>query len=231
LVVEFAELADRPTTPEAIVEWAEIYGLLGFPDTDVVSVDAGFMIFNVKGQGRRDSVTRFATAVREVSACLRLYEVATAPEMDPSVVEIYAECLPLKARRPWEHSANQQDRRRVLRMVGRTVQTRVVEGCHPQLQLTSAGTFTFGWGFRNLLGAIWLQMAWLLATGEDAPRCRLLDCDRIITFEPSEAPIEPGLKKNARGKYKTRSDRVFCKDRPCKQKYHYRKKAGWPNYV
>ena len=24
---------------------------------------------------------------------------------------------------------------------------------------------------------------------------------------------------------------LFCKDRGCKQKYHYRKKAGWAGYV
>ena len=29
---------------------------------------------------------------------------------------------------------------------------------------------------------------------------------------------------------KTRVDREFCKGRGCKQKYHYRKKAGWPGY-
>ena len=41
---------------------------------------------------------------------------------------------------------------------------------------------------------------------------------------------DPELKKNARGKYKTRVDREFCKGRGCKQKYHYRKKAGWSGY-
>ena len=74
-------------------------------------------------------------------------------------------------------------------------------------------------------------MAWLLAAGDGARRCKLPDCFHVVAFEPSEAPIEPGLKKDARGKYKTRSDRVFCKDHGCKQKYHYRKQAGWPGYV
>ena len=52
----------------------------------------------------------------------------------------------------------------------------------------------------------------------------------MIHFEPGHAPADPGLKKNARGKYKTRIDREFCKGRGCKQKYHYRKKAGWLVY-
>ena len=84
---------------------------------------------------------------------------------------------------------------------------------------------------KTLLGAIWLHMAWLLeAEGERVRRCKLPGCLRVIHFEPGHAPADSGLKKNARGKYKTRVDREFCKDRPCKQNYHYRKKAGWPGY-
>ena len=54
--------------------------------------------------------------------------------------------------------------------------------------------------------------------------CRLPDCRRVITFEPGEPSYE--ISRPGRGTYKTRSDRVFCRDRACKQKYHYRKKAG-----
>jgi hypothetical protein len=41
---------------------------------------------------------------------------------------------------------------------------------------------------------------------------------------------DPGLKKNACGTYKPHVDREFYKARGCKQKYHYRKKVGWPGY-
>jgi len=44
------------------------------------------------------------------------------------------------------------------------------------------------------------------------------------------AKRDHGLKKNARGTYKTHIDREVCKGRGCKQKYHYRKKVGWPGY-
>jgi hypothetical protein len=115
-------------------------------------------------------------------------------------------------------------------MVGGTVLTRVVEGCYPQLHLKRIGDFAFGWSFKNLLGAIWLQLAWLLASGDGARRCKLPDCFRIVAFEPSQPPIEPGLRKNARGKYKTRADKVFCSHGHT-AKYSYRKKAGWPGYV
>ena len=84
---------------------------------------------------------------------------------------------------------------------------------------------------KTLLGAIWLHMAWLLeAEGERVRRCKLPGCLHVVHFEPGESPEDPGLKKNPRGRYKTRVDREFCKGRGCKQKYHYRKKAGWPGY-
>jgi hypothetical protein len=40
----------------------------------------------------------------------------------------------------------------------------------------AVGRFALSWGFENLLGAIWLHMAWLLeAEGERVRRCKLLD--------------------------------------------------------
>jgi hypothetical protein len=82
-----------------------------------------------------------------------------------------------------------------------------------------------------LLGAIWLHMAWLLeAKGEQVRRCKLPGCLRVVHFEPGQPPADPELKKNVRGRYKTRVDCEFCKGRGCKQKYHYRRKAGWPGY-
>jgi hypothetical protein len=92
---------------------------------------------------------------------------------------------------------------------------------------------------RRLLGAIWIQMAWLLENESSVRFCRLPACRRVITFEPGKSADEIGtikdaegrFKRNARGKYKTRSDRTFCRGRGCKQKYNYRKKAGWHGYV
>jgi hypothetical protein len=72
--------------------------------------------------------------------------------------------------------------------------------------------------------------AWLLASGDDARWCKLPDCPHIIACESSEPPIDPGLKKNARGKYKTRADKVFCCHAHA-AKYSYRKRAGWFGYV
>ena len=133
----------------------------------------------------------------------------------------------------------------LLHEVGMTASRRLQEHCLPQMTIYRRGTllptgrrhlrptgkFALSWGFKNLLGAIWLRMAWLLeAESEQVRRCKLPGCLRVIHFESGEPATDPGLRKNVRGKYKTAVDRVFCKGRGCKQKYHYRKKAGWPGY-
>jgi hypothetical protein len=123
-------------------------------------------------------------------------------------------------------------------VLGKLIQLRLEEHCYPKFSVythnrLATGRFALSWGFRGLIGAIWLHMAWLLeAEEENVTRCKLPGCLRVIHFEPGEPAIDPDpRRKNVRGRYKTRSDREFCKDRGCKQKYHYRRTAGWPGYV
>lgn len=252
LVVELAELAEKEITPEAVKRWAEVYGLLGFPDEDLVEADdpseelqipagLGFMKFQVRYMGRRDSVQRFAQAASEVRACLRIYEAITADE-EVELESLYplVALLPRKAVAPLGRMESHPGGKRswLFRVIGSLVQMRLNEYCYPHLAVytyggVATGKFSLVWGFRNLIGAIWLHMAWLLeAEGARVRRCKLPGCLRIVHFEPSEPVVNPDPRRtNVRGKYKTRSDRVFCKGRGCKQKYHYRKKAGWRGYI
>jgi hypothetical protein len=64
-----------------------------------------------------------------------------------------------------------------------------------------------------------LQMYFLLTS---APRtlCHSPECNRVITIEESVPAQNPGLRKNARGKYKTRTDKTFC-SKACANRYHY----------
>jgi hypothetical protein len=232
LVVDLAYLAEKEITAEVVLRWAKNYGLLGVPEDDVVQISTEFGNYHHKGQGRRESVARFAEVADEIRTCLRDYEAANNGDgpLDLEALSASSGPLPMKVLRPWERRAG-EERRWVLRVVGRMVQTRISEHCYPKLSHYPGGRFALSYGFKNLLGAVWLQMAWLLsAHQDDITRCELLDCFRVITFEPGEQP-PLDAPKGERGKYKTREDRKFCKDRPCKQKYHYRKKAGWPGYV
>lgn len=83
---------------------------------------------------------------------------------------------------------------------------RVEPGTHDPSRLVA------GWRFTNLLGAMYLQMYWLMASGGRAvTRCEY--CRRIISL----APPLPGTRK-------PRGDKRFC-DSNCRQKNHQRKRS------
>ena len=236
LVVELAKLAEKEITPEKVLGWAQVYGLLGIRDKTNCTHDE-FVHPRDKGWGQRESVRQFAQAAGEIKACLRTYEaLPTEEDLDLDKLSSDAGPLPLEALRQG-HRREGEERLRLFRFLGSLVHTRLKEHCYPQFTTYTRGGLADGrfalspWGFKTLLGAIWLHMASLLeAEGERVRRCKLPGCLRVIHFEPGDPPADPGLKKNPRGRYKTRVDREFCKGRGCKQKYHYRKKADWSGY-
>jgi hypothetical protein len=245
LVVNLANLADHPITPEAIVGWAEDYGLLASSREEDVLERPGLMDQErISGFGCRESVSEFARAAAEVRTCLRTYEALRRPD-DLDLKKLSSEVgpLPEDALRPWNRERG-HERAWLFGLLGRMIQMRLHEHCYPQFNIYTrggypTGTFALSWGFHSLLGAIWIQMAWLLENQDSVRFCRLHDCRRVITFELGKSADELGtikdaegnFKREARGEYKTRSDRVFCRDRACKQKYNYRKKAGWDEYT
>jgi hypothetical protein len=246
-VVELARLADDPITPEAVVGWAEDYGLLASSREEDVLERPGLLgQERISGYGCRESMSGFAKAAGEVRTCLRTYEALRRDE-DLELEKLSSEVgpLPVDAMRPWEREQG-HERAWLFGVLGRMTQMRLHEHCYPQFNIYTrggypTGRFALSWGFYNLLGAIWIQMAWLLEAAESSVRfCRLPDCRRVVTFEEGKSADEIGtikddegnFKRNARGKYRTRSDRVFCPHpRICKQKYHSRKNAGWQGYA
>jgi hypothetical protein len=229
LAVDLANLADKAITPEAVVGWAEVYGLLA-PSSEPAVLNAFPDITDI---AFRESVSEFARAAGEVRTCLRTYGALQSDE-DLDLEKLASELSPLpqEAIRPQERKQG-HERAWLFGVLGRMTQMRLHEHCYPQFNIYTrggypTGRFALSWGFHNLLGAIWIQIAWLLESQGSVRFCRLPDCRRVITFESGKPSYE--ISKPGRGKYKTRSDRVFCPDRPCKQKYHYRKKVGWNGY-
>jgi hypothetical protein len=156
--------------------------------------------------------------VRRAAWCLALYEAATAPDgPDTDALERHeADGDTLEERKEW-----------ALKAAGNHVDDQLTEECYPKLYrqvLARSGEtvgFTQGWGFHSLLGAMYLQMAWLMSEGSNAPRCKGPGCHRIIRIGDLEQPaVDPRLKKNARGRYRTRKDKEFC-SRNCKEKWRY----------
>jgi len=109
----------------------------------------------------------------------------------------------------------------VLDFIDETIHERVTGECHPRLYRQKDGTARRGWGFKSLLGAMWLQMMWLRsAPADEVDRCPW--CGKTIAFEPQpEQPeIGPGSKENARRKYRPRDDKTFCNPR-CRANWNY----------
>jgi hypothetical protein len=67
------------------------------------------------------------------------------------------------------------------------------------------------WSFSDLLGAMYLQMYWLIAAGGNVTRCEY--CARIISLaRPGPSARKPPQHKR------------FC-DKSCRQSYHYHEKV------
>lgn len=229
LLLDFARLPDRgEITAEAVKEWAEVYGLLGIPGVAEMHHQYGFA---PAWAARRESVARFADEAREVNGCLRLYEAAVRREGGPdrAAVEAVVGHDPVRAYQ-LSGTADHEVEEWAVGKVLSTVQGRLREETFWQLYRYRSGKVVGAWGFKSLLGAIWMQFSWLLESDTRVTRCKVHDCRRVVAFEPGE-PWAADAPKGVRGGYKTRKDREFCKDRPCKQKYWDRKKRGKPGYV
>ena len=104
LIVDLAELADKPITPQPVVDWAETYGLLASSRSEDVLEQPGLVgPERISGFGCRESVPSFEKAAKEIRTCLRAYEALREPE-DLNLAELSARTdpLPTEALRPWE---------------------------------------------------------------------------------------------------------------------------------
>jgi hypothetical protein len=224
LFLEFARLADEgkldnaPTVREldtdrntdTALEWAWEHGVLGLTRTPPGEFDfRGAYTYG----GEEDTVAAFAYEAWVANGCLRLYEAATAEELDVEVISSYmtprgkARVGPTLAR----------IRASALDAVATETQGRIAGNVYPAL-CGKAGRLAPGWSFTSLLGAMWLQMFWLLTATKAPQRCRT--CDQIISYEQPEQPTQ-GTKRNDRSAgYRTRRDKNYC-DKTCRDRHHY----------
>lgn len=72
--------------------------------------------------------------------------------------------------------------------VGSRVQEKLSTECFPQLYLSYGDAFEPSCGFRSLLGAMYLQMYWLMTAKGEGRRCKGPGCHKFITFEQPEQP-------------------------------------------
>jgi hypothetical protein len=221
LFLKFARLADGgldqgdagklDTEKNAAValSWAHDYGVLGLTSVE----DDGLRGTSTKG-GEADTVEAFAREAWTANDCLRLYEAATAETLDADLIASY---IPSRARAFAATPAS--TRAWALGAVASETQRKVAGNAYPALY-GDVGRFVPGWDFMNLLGAMWLQMFWLLTASEAPRRCKNWECDKIIAYEQPDQSTR-GTKKNDRsGGYITRIDKTFCSKR-CSNRYNY----------
>ncbi|PLS85159.1 MAG: hypothetical protein CYG60_14100 [Actinobacteria bacterium] len=231
--VKPTELAERPKEEpfarELVLYWAQRYGVLGIRDVDVVAHDDGESTGVTIGAARRESVRRFYEEAFALNRCLRLYEAAMG-EGGPNraMVEEAVAHEPLWAYQ-LRHQPDAEVEEWVLGKVLQTVQRRLSDESHSQLYRYDTGEVVGGLGFRSLLGAMWMQMSWLLMSDTAVKRCMVHDCRKVVSFESEGAPPSAAT-TSLHEKRKRRSDIKFCPNGRCKQRYWARKKAGWPGY-
>lgn len=229
LFLEFAGLADDGhTTLDVMMDWVERYGVLGLEGRETRGLEPqGFA--HLRG-GPLDNLRSFGIEARRANAVLRLYEAATNPDgPDVDKIRRYEEWFSTRAiLRAYGHrldsSAGLRDA--ALGWVAGTVRRTVADDCYPELY-QERDTFRSGYGFKSLLGAMYLQMMWLMISTGEIRRCQGPGCNRIITFEQPDQPIEDsGLRKNPRGRYRTRKDKRFCSDNCRVKNYQQRRRIA-----
>jgi len=204
---------DTDKNADAALDWIRTFGVLGLTPVEV----DGFRGASTRG-GKADTVASFAAEAWRANTCLRLYEAATAEEMDKDFIasRMYPRdkaffTRTLARTREW-----------ALNIVATETQKKIAGNAYPALY-GEVGRFVAGWSFTNLLGAMWLQMFWLLTATEAPRRCRNWECGKIIALDQPIYPTE-GKKRNDRSNgYRTRIDRQFCPDNNdrCKNRYNY----------
>jgi hypothetical protein len=147
--------------------------------------------------GTHETVEAFVLEAYEANLALKLYAAATAKTLSMSDIERYMsndvpERLP-KRDRFTEREVWSQDeglaRAWALERVLETVNMKIEHDVYPIL-VGEPGAYKEGWGFKSLLGAMWLQMRAFILGDESYGRCARCN-------EPF---------------YKSRRDRTYCNE-------------------
>ncbi len=251
LFLDFARLPDENREgivgPQEMMGWVRHFGLLGVgreesvsgiptneigpvvthgslrPEDAVVALkgvaDGGEDPTSV-GDGRAESLSRFSGAIDDARRGLRLYEAAT------DTGELGADRL--RGMHPQGDATPLDElRREALAEADRYVAHYLESETYLTSYRRDDGTHARVPSTRSLLGAMWLQMSFLMEAGENVTRCRFEGCINIVDYEkpPPEAlpsAVTEGTRRR-RGRYKTRKDKGFCSDN-CRAKQHYRDK-------
>jgi hypothetical protein len=212
LFKRFADLADGEITQDVWKGWIADYGTLGLQKE-----------VNPSRGGPAESFSAFVQEASGAADLLRLYEAAA----DPTVVDqayireyLYPEQVP-------EGVSAARDAALFLVDVG--VQEKLEKECFPLFHRKRDGMALLSHGFRSLLGAMYLQMAFLRSGTTAARVCQGPGCNRTIDLSAPETEKEKD-KRLARGERKVSKtyDNKKYHSKACKQAAYRARKKGTP---
>lgn len=216
LFLRFARLSRRPASEDRAFDWCRTYGVLGL---------AGNYHWGWTGEnaanGQYESIDAFDAEVERAAGVLALYEAALNRDSEAAEYYAFVKYPQITAELDGVALGRDRDTLSVEEMVkthGRgdyliyaleasswIVESTVRDSCYPTLRSEGSrdpSDVSGGWGFKNLRGAMYLQMYWLMTAGGNLTRCRY--CGGVISLS------------------ERRQDTKFC-DPACRQRHHYHK--------
>jgi hypothetical protein len=212
LFLKFARLYDKPDFEAAALDWCERYGLPGGSGRKK-KLRASHIFMSEDEAPRRMPISAFRELAAEAHRVLLIYEAVLNRDEKVALTLIHSEDLArLQSLDLTEVELGRQALALTLHSACGIVNDVVHDYCAPRLASTGVNSLEIrsSWAFGNLLGAMYLQMYWLMASGENVARCEY--CGQIISFARSHPESR-----------KRRSDKRFCDD-ACRQAHHRSKK-------
>jgi hypothetical protein len=218
LFLKFGKLYEQTDFEQAALAFSNKYGLPG--DREVSAKDER----GQKPTPPKMRVSEFRNEARRAWGVLALYEAVLNGDA-PAVKDLFFKLRDDKVYAMWDkffRFERIEDYDDVLLQIGflcavQTVEEVVQNVCRHRIMFsTQSGkrpdlsTVHTAWHFDSLVGAMHLQMWWLMASAGDITRCEF--CGRIVSLARSR----PGGRKHRR-------DKRFCDD-ACRQAHHRSKK-------
>ncbi len=208
LFLKFAKIHVSRNQEDAVLDWTDRFGLLGgdnegrLQDLDKVPISL------------------FLDEAKRAWVVLSLFEAACNKDV-PTIKDIvwnsdYRDVVDGFVDKLREDWPDEEYLETGLRVAWWTVESTTQMLCRPAMQLEGAKyladpmTLRRVWEFDNLLGAMYLQMYWLMTSAGELKRCE--HCGRIVSLA---RPYPDGRKR--------RSDKRFC-DNACRLANHRNKK-------
>ena len=241
------------TNADAAYGWACSFGVLGVHQSDVMAWDdtlevigefleragpgglRGMGSLNDGRGGPGETVEKFALEAWKANLTLQLYEAATkrdGPDMDtivglmPDRRDGFSQAMDWPTLREFHGKMSQTARDWALSFVEKMVIGEIRGRCWPIPVRRDDNSHVQGWAFDSLLGAMWLQMLWLMLG--NARRCDW--CGRLLDVDLKQVEqLETGTGNAAgSGQRKSPSHKRFCSDTGgrCRSNWHYRYGTG-----